>query len=205
MIRASWRPPVFVLVACGTTALALLLLRAAEPAAPGEGPQFTDDGRLLRPANYREWIFLSSGLGMSYSATESRDSSPEFDNVFVTPPAYKFFMKNGTWPDKTMFILEVRSSESKASINKGGRFQTSVAAIEAEVKDEKRFATKWAFFGFGQGASTGRQIPASAACYSCHATKGAVDNTFVQFYPTLLEAARSKGTLNADAMKAESR
>ena len=32
---------------------------------------------------------------------------------------------------------------------------------------------------------------------------GAVDNTFVQFYPTLIEVARSKGTLNAKIAQAE--
>ena len=36
----------------------------------------------------------------------------------------------------------------------------------------------------------------SATCYSCHPANGAVDNTFVQFYPTLLAIAKEKGTLN---------
>jgi hypothetical protein len=39
--------------------------------------------------------------------------------------------------------------------------------------------------------------PVTAACYSCHAAKAALDTTFVQFYPTLLPIAKSKGTLNA--------
>jgi hypothetical protein len=37
-------------------------------------------------------------------------------------------------------------------------------------------------------------IPATAVCYSCHKQNGAVDNTFVQFYPTLIEIAKRKGT-----------
>jgi len=40
-------------------------------------------------------------------------------------------------------------------------------------------------------------IPVTAACYSCHAAQGAADTTFVQFYPTLLPIANSKGTLSA--------
>jgi len=32
-------------------------------------------------------------------------------------------------------------------------------------------------------------------CRTCHAKDGAVDTTFVQFYPTLAEVARRKGTL----------
>jgi hypothetical protein len=66
--------------------------------------------------------------------------------------------------------------------------------IEAEVKDVSRFPGKWGFFGLGKGAA-GKQIPTTAGCYSCHGEHGAVDNTFVQFYPTLLDVAKAKGTL----------
>jgi hypothetical protein len=157
------------------------------------------------PADYREWVYLSSGLGMTYGPVtqELPTRAPAFDNVFVTRAAYKRFVETGTWPDKTMFVLEVRSSMSKGSINNGGHYQSDVLAVEAEVKDEARFPGKWAFFGFGKGAQSGKQIPASAACYSCHPTKGAVDNTFVQFYPTLLEVAKRKGTLNPAYVEAE--
>jgi hypothetical protein len=39
-------------------------------------------------------------------------------------------------------------------------------------------------------------IPTSASCYSCHRAHGAVDTTFVQFYPTLLPVAAKLGTLS---------
>jgi YHS domain-containing protein len=184
--------------------LAALMLEAADRPET-DGPQFTADGQLVRPNGYREWVYLSSGLGMVYgpAAEGASDAAPRFDNVFVNPAAYKAFMATGKWPDKTIFVLEIRASESKASINKGGRFQSSLVAIEAEVKDEKRFPSKWAFFGFGMSSSPARMLPTSAQCYSCHSTNGAVDNTFVQFYPTLLEVARSKGTLNAKVAQAE--
>jgi hypothetical protein len=71
---------------------------------------------------------------------------------------------------------------------------------EVHIKDEARFPGKWAFFGFDD-AKTGKMIPTSADCYSCHAAHGAVDNTFVQFYPTLLPIAKSKGTLSASYQK----
>jgi len=44
-------------------------------------------------------------------------------------------------------------------------------------------------------------IPRSASCYSCHSEHGAVDTTFVQFYPTLLPIARSNGTLSGSYVK----
>ena len=72
-------------------------------------------------------------------------------------------------------------------------------SLEAEVKDS-RFADGWAFFNFGRGADlTEVAAPlsgaAAAPCVQCHTQETAVERTFVQFYPTLLEVARQKGTL----------
>jgi hypothetical protein len=96
------------------TALLIAGFAAALAASPADGPRFNDKGELLFPANYREWIFLSSGLGMNYGplAEAAREENPAFDNVFVSPAAYKSFLETGRWPDQTMFILEVRSSQS---------------------------------------------------------------------------------------------
>ena len=115
--------------------LAVLLLEAADRPET-DGPKFTAEGQLVRPNDYREWVYLSSGLGMTYgpAAEAARDGNPRFDNVFVNPASYRAFMATGKWPDKTIFVLEVRASESKASINNGGRFQSSLVAIEAEGK-----------------------------------------------------------------------
>ena len=108
-------------------------------------------------------------------------------------------METGVWPNKTVFVAEVRRSETDAPPNVGGRFQGALLAIEAEVKDT-RFPDGWAFFNFGQG----RNLSAAAAplagnevrvCVECHGSRAAVERTFVQFYPTLLEVARRKGTL----------
>jgi hypothetical protein len=166
-----------------------------------ESPHFTSDGKLIKPEKYREWIFLSSGLGMSYGpvAASSHSSDPPFDNVFTPPAAYEGFLRNGVWPDKTMFVLEVRTSVSKGSINKAGHYQGDVMGVEVEVKDEKRFPNKWAFFDF-DSEKPASKLPETESCYACHRKNGAVDNTFVQFYPTLLPVAKAKGTLrNGDS------
>jgi hypothetical protein len=70
------------------------------------------------------------------------------------------------------------------------------------VKDESRFPGKWAFFGFDSDGPA-KQVPKEAECYSCHEQHAAVDTTFVQFYPTLIEFAKSKGTLSANYLKDE--
>ena len=134
---------------------------------------------------------------MTYGPAASGDPAhPLFDNVFVNPSAYRAFIETGHWPDKTMFILEIRSATGQGSIINAGHYQDAVQAIEAEVKDEARFPQTFAYFGFG-GKDSATALPADSSCNSCHGQNAAVENTFVQFYPTLLEVAKAKGTLNA--------
>jgi hypothetical protein len=163
---------------------------------PPDDPRFDADGQLMRPGTYREWIYLSSGLGMTYGPVNSAapPSSERFDNVFVTPMAYKAFLQTGSWPDKTMFALEIRYAGSKGSINSGGHYQEGFAGLEIHLKDVERFPTKWAFFEFGSTQRTAKPLPANSSCQACHAKNGAVDETFVQFYPTLLPVAKARGT-----------
>lgn len=197
LMRSWGRLTVVKLGALAVMALAaVVLLRTGEvPAAPAASdvPQFSADGKLVLPRGYREWIYLSSGLGMEYSA-EGKPGS-EFTNVFVKPSAYRVFVSTGRWPDRTMFVLEIRDSATRGSINRGGHYQSGLRSLAASVKDVKRFPKKWAYFSFNKGAHQTRANP-PAHCFQCHNTHGAVDNTFVQFYPTLKPVAEKHGTYN---------
>ncbi len=164
-------------------------------------PAYTKDGDLIPPiAQYREWVYLTTGLDMSYNPKASGDMSM-FDNVFVNPEAYRVFQATGSWPDKTVMLLEGRQARSKGSINKSGHFQSgAVMGLEIHIKDESRFPGKWAFFDVASETKA-TLIPPAAPCYSCHAEHAAVDTTFVQFYPTLLPVAQKKGTLSPGYLK----
>ena len=96
-----------------------------------------------------------------------------------------------------MFVLEIRASASEGSINKGGHFQSDIVAVEAEVKDSKRFPGGWAYFNFGKAGDRAAALPATASCYACHKANAAVEQTFVQFYPSLMDVAKRLGTVNA--------
>jgi hypothetical protein len=158
-------------------------------------PAFLPDGRLSFPAQYRQWIFLSSGLDMSYAEAGATAGSSMFDNVFVNPQAYREFELTGTWPDHTLLVMESRGGSTTGSINKRGKFQTDdFMGVEVHIKDTQRFTGGWAFFAFGD-MQPAQPIPSTESCYSCHREHGAVDTTFVQFYPTLLPIARQKSTL----------
>jgi Cytochrome P460 len=165
----------------------------SQPVA-GAGPQFTADGKLVRPEDYRRWVYVSSGYGMSYSQTP--DGMQMFTNVFVTPAAYDHFRANGKWPDKTMFVLEIYGSASRGSINKSGQYQSGFVGLDVEVKDEARFPDKWAYFEFDQTrTAAAADKPGQNACWKCHEQSAAVEHSFVQFYPELLKVAREKGTI----------
>jgi len=195
---------------CLLLALALLMPAHGSPNPAGnqpapqtitaDAPAFTDDGRLIFPANYREWIFLTSGVDMSYAprVNSAAMGHSMFDNVFVNPSAYKAFLETGTWPNKTMLVLEGRVAGTKASINKSGHYQTGdVMGIEVHVKDE-RLPGKWAFYSFDDPSTKpSKPFPHEMDCYSCHEQHAAVDTTFVQFYPTLIKLAEQKGTLSS--------
>ncbi|HVO46296.1 MAG TPA: cytochrome P460 family protein [Steroidobacteraceae bacterium] len=159
---------------------------------------YTPDGRLKFPQAYREWVYLSSGLDMSYRKGAGADGQSVFDNVFASPAAYREFLSTGTWPDGTLLVLEQRGAQEKGSINQSGRFQSGdPLGVEVHVKDTQRFPGGWAFFEFA-GTGPGVLLPPAAECYACHREHGVVDTTFVQFYPTLLKIAKERGTVRAE-------
>jgi hypothetical protein len=181
-----------------------LLSGQSRPADLSVTPTYTADGRLLPPTDYRQWIYLTSGLDMSYSPrVAGAGDMSMFDNAFVTPASWRAFQQTGTWPDKTILVLEVRGAESKGSINKAGHFQGSQMGLEVHLKDEARGG--WAFYEFDEKPVPAKMVPKKEACYSCHEAHAAVDTTFVQFYPTLLPIAKEKGTLSANYLKDEAK
>jgi hypothetical protein len=154
-----------------------------------------EGNKLVRPEGYREWVYLSSGLGMNYSPAS--DAPELFTNVFVPQWSYHAFLSTGKWPDKTMFVVEDRTSESKGSIVKSGHFQSDLKGLGVEVKDEKRFPEKWAYFTFG-GDSHPQEAMPREHCWNCHEDNAAVEHVFVQFYPTLKPVAQNFGTYRAE-------
>ena len=164
------------------------------PPEPVSPIRYEADGKLIRP-EYREWVFLSAGLDMTYGAPSGMSGASQmhmFTNVFVDPAAYRAFKSSGTWPDKTVLMLEIRHTGTDRRPNRAGLFQVEAVGLEAHVKDASR--NGWRFYNF-DGAGSGSPLPQDSSCNKCHAEHGAVDNTFVQFYPELLEIAKARGTI----------
>jgi Cytochrome P460 len=173
------------------TCLALL---AAVPEEKAPKPQYDQDGQLFRPADYREWMFLSAGYGMNYSP--GPDSHEMFTNVFVQRWAYSEFANSGKWPEPSTFVIDERDAASRSSINQEGHYQTDLTRVVVEVKDSARNPDKWAYYFFRPDGKTAEAMPKGNISWSCHEDHAAVEHTFVQFYPTLKVVAKKFGTYN---------
>jgi hypothetical protein len=173
---------------------ALLLASAVAGVATQERAlppvRYTSDGSIPVP-EYSKWVFIGSG------AFDTADASapPRFSNVFVEPAAYDAYVRTGKWPDRTVIFSEKRAGLATQPITKGrGWGQTGDAlGFEFEVKDLAKGG--WRYYTAESGQQAGKAVPNQADCTTCHAQHGAVDNTFVQFYPKLTDAARRHGTV----------
>ena len=171
-----------------------LLAAAPDEKEKSPRPQYDDKGQLVRPTDYREWMFLSAGFGMNYSPAPG--SHEMFTNVFVQRWAYNEFVNSGKWPEQSMFVIDERDAASRSSINQKGHYQTDLMGLAVEVKDSARNPDKWAYYGFDADGKTAGAMPKGNACWSCHDAHAAVEHTFVQFYPTLKVVAKKYGTYN---------
>jgi len=109
------------IVFCCALVLAACFALLAAATAPDEKdkspkPQYDDKGQLVRPGDYREWMFLSAGYGMNYSPAPG--SHEMFTNVFVQRWAYEAFVTSGKWPEQTMFVIDERDAASTSAHQK---------------------------------------------------------------------------------------
>jgi cytochrome P460 len=194
------------LIVCGLLSLSAIGIAASKkPHAAAAGPQ------LPFPNDYRQWVYLSSGLNMLYAGESDLPCKegacpPMFENVFVRPEAYKEFVKNKIWPVGTVFILERRCSVQKESIDTTGSTQRKLFLIAAS---QKTAANGWNYYIFnsepltclGNDPTFAGQHPDPSSnsttdptmCWQCHHDKGLKDNTFIQFYPTLKPLVATTG------------
>ncbi len=188
--RWIWR----VMVGGGVCAATMVLSVALGTDPPGalDVPVYSD-GDLLLPADYREWVFLSAGVGIVHGDGGAGGRPRLFTNVFAAPRAHRHFLQSGTWPDETILVLEIRGAAPEGAVNAGGHHQTAILATQVAVKDRRRFPDGWGYFTFGVDDLAAPALSAAAGCQRCHAEQASVDQTFVQFYPTLWEAARRHG------------
>jgi len=196
------------------TLVVLLGLAVRAPARPGgepkaepAGPQYNDRGELKRPTDYRTWVFVGANLGLQYQRDgkagpevkkDGGKARPQtFHNVYINPEAYRHYAKTGTFPDRTILVMEVFEALERApqDILTRGTYPGKLLSVEAAVKNAKRpdgSKTDWAYYDFPNDPKAGAKAFPDAACYNCHRQHASDDNVWVQFYPTLREHQKAK-------------
>ncbi len=151
--------------------------------------KFTSDGQLVRPQNYREWVFVGTPLTPN-DMNNGHAPFPEFHNVYIDPDAWSHYKDTGNFPEGTMLVKELVSVGSKQAVSGAGYFMGDFIGLEATIKSKERFPDEpgnWAYFSFGHEyplAQTAKAFP-SPACNACHAASAADDFVFTQYYPVL--------------------
>ncbi len=162
-------------------------------------PIFEGKDTLLRPGDYRDWVFVGSNLGLGYATNPrppqlaGQTGRPEmFHNLYINPSAYREYNRTGKFPEGTTMILEFATKVEKNEAGLQGLYQGEILGMEASVKDSKRFNGGWGYYGFtdntGKPLAKAQPFPESA-CWSCHHQKAATDHVFTQFYPVLRKTA----------------
>ena len=147
--------------------------------------KFNKAGELIRPAHYREWIFVGSPVTPK-DMNDGKPAFPEFHNVYIDPSSWRYWKRTGKFRDGTIFVLEMVSVGDKKSSSGNGYFQGEFGGLAAAVKSKKRFSNKtenWAYFGFDDKRTAVAQP--DDACAACHKANAAEDMVFTQHYPVL--------------------
>ncbi len=173
----------------------------AEEAA--DEAEFTEDGQLIRPDNWREWIFVAMPVTPN-ALNAGKAVLPEAQAVYIDPASWNHWRETGTFRNGTMFAVELTLLMSEGAHEDGstdqltgrGFFQDDFSGLQFAVKDSQRFADEpgnWAYFSTMIGApesdypETMAALP-TEACNSCHEANGTEDWVFTQFYPVLRAA-----------------
>ncbi|MEO8017788.1 MAG: cytochrome P460 family protein [Pseudomonadota bacterium] len=143
-------------------------------------------GKLLKPADLQNWIFLGASLGMGYNpGSFNADKPGQFQVVLMEPTAYRYFTKHKAYAPGSMFLLSFYDSDQRRSINQKGFVQADMTNYEIHLVEPRQGDDRHSFYVFGANDTHGNPLPAGNTCVRCHVDHGAFDGTFAQFYPTI--------------------
>lgn len=158
---------------------------------------FTDDDKLIRPAGWREWVFVGSPLTPN-SLNGGEAAFPEFHTVYIDPKSWEHYKKTGEFREGTMFAKELTLVGDTAATSGIGFFNGDLQGFEIAHKDTKRYPGEtdgWAYYTFGHKPEpyndSAGAMP-TAACAACHTAAAAEDMVFTQYY-SILQVAKGAG------------
>jgi hypothetical protein len=163
--------------------------------------QFSDSGELIRPAGWREWIFVGSPVTPN-SLNGGAAPFPEIHSVYIDPQSWALYKETGKFREGTMFAKELTLVGATAATSGVGFFNGKMQGFEIAHKDSSRYTKEsggWAYYSFGHHdepyANSAAAMP-NASCAGCHTASAAEDMVFTQYYP-ILKAAKGAGDAGA--------
>jgi hypothetical protein len=160
-------------------------------------PEYTKEGDLILPKNWREWVFVGSPLTPD-ALNNGKAGFPEYHNVYIEPGSYEIYKKTGEFPEGTIFFKELQRVHGPQQFPDGSRTEPSgrgyfpgeFNGADVTVKDTKRYAptgSSWGYYNFNHHepkAATAKVRPKSE-CAFCHIASAKKDEVWTQFYRLL--------------------
>ncbi len=199
-LRARIRPPLLLVTLVGAIA-ALSVGEAIADQHEKYEATFNSDGELIRPAGWREWVFVGSPLTPN-SLNGGEAAFPEFHSVYIYPESWAYWKETGTFREGTMMAKELTLVGATAATSGVGFFNGDLQGFEIAHKDSERYTAEsdgWAYYTFGHKPEPYESSTAAmpnAACAACHTAAAADDMVFTQYYP-ILRAAKGAGDAGA--------
>jgi len=167
--------------------------------APARGrylPEYTKEGDLVLPKNWRSWVYVGSPLTPD-ALNNGKAGFPEYHNVYIEPGSYEIYKKTGVFPEGTIMFKELQRTlpqqnpdGSRTEPSGRGFFPGAFNGADVTVKDTKRYAntgSSWGYYNFNHHepkAPTATLKPISE-CGFCHQASAKKDEVWTQFYPLL--------------------
>src|SRR5262245_42703906 len=120
-------------------------------------PEYTKDGDLVLPKNFRTWVYVGSPLTPD-ALNGGKSGFPEYHNVYIEPGSYEIYKKTGEFPEGTIMFKELQRVLGPQQFPDGsiqepsgrGYFPGVPNGADVTVKDTKRYAETggWGFYNF---------------------------------------------------------
>jgi len=159
-------------------------------------PEYTKDGDLVLPKNWRTWVYVGSPLTPD-ALNGGKANFPEYHNVYIEPGSYEIYKKTNVFPEGTIFFKELQRvllpkqfpDGSLAEPSGRGYFPGAYNGADVTVKDTKRYADTggWGYYNFNHSepkAPTAKLKP-QTECAFCHQASAKKDEVWTQFYRLL--------------------
>lgn len=172
------------------------------------GPNYTADGKVIRPEGWRKWIYVGTPVTPD-DMNGGEANFREFHNTYIDPDSFAVYHATGVFPNGTQIVKEMVKVGTKEASSGNGYFMGDYFGLELAVKDTVRFKDEpggWVYFSFGHHAppyAETAEVEDSANCNSCHEASADDDWVFTQYYPVLREAKPKHMAAAAEQERAE--